>query len=183
MKSRSAVFNGFLALALMVLSVGCKTSEERKRSKELSSLRVHVEADQGASDRNSAIAVHRSHPIYLNIDREAVLDESNVAAARVVDQPGDLFAVELKFDRRGSWLLERTTVMNKGKHLAVFSQFGHDARWLAAPQITAKNSSGTLVFTPDATREEAERFVRGLNNVAKKIESKEWIPWSDRIDR
>jgi hypothetical protein len=183
MKSRFTLFNGFLALLIVLSAAGCKTSEERKRSKQLSSLRIHIEADRGSADRNSAIEVHRTHPIYLNIDREAVLDESNVSAATVIEQPGDLFAVEIKFDRRGSWILERTTVMNRGKHLAVFSQFGHQARWLAAPEITAKNSSGRLVFTPDATREEADEFVRGLNNVAKKLENKEWIPWSERIDR
>ena len=183
MKSRSAVFNGFLALALALSAASCKTSEERKRSKETSSLRVHIEADRGSADRNSAIAVHRKQPIYLNIDREAVLDESNVAAATVIDQPEGLFAVEVKFDRRGSWILERTTVMNRGRHIALFSQFGDKARWLAAPEITAKNSSGRLVFTPDASREEAERFVRGLNNVAKKLERKEWIPWGESIDR
>jgi hypothetical protein len=182
MKSRSTLFNGFLVFLLLVAVTACKTSEERRRSKLMSSLRIHVEADRGNSDRDSAITVHRAHPIYLNIDREAVLDESNVAAATVIEQPGDLFAVEIKFDRRGSWILERTTVMNKGKHLAVFSQFGHQARWLAAPEITAKNSSGHLVFTPDATREEADEFVRGLNNVAKKLESNEWIPFGERFD-
>jgi hypothetical protein len=183
MKSRSSLFNGFLVLALIASVTGCATSEERKRSKELSNLRIHVESDRGSSDRMSAVSVHRAAPIYINIEREAVLDESNVAAAAVTAQPGDLFAVEIKFDRRGSWILERTTVMNRGKHLAIFSHFGDKARWLAAPEITAKNSSGQLVFTPDATREEADRFVRGLNNVAKKLERKEWIPWEQPVDR
>ena len=121
--------------------------------------------------------------MFLNIDREAVLDESNVAAATVITQPGDLFAIEIKFDRRGSWILERTTVMNRGKHLAVFSHFGEVARWMAAPEIIAKNSSGRLVFTPDATREEADRMVRGLNNVAKKIEQQQWLPSGEPIDK
>ncbi len=182
MKSRFTLFNGFLALTLLTSAVSCSTSEERKRSKEISSLRIHIESDRGSSDRSSAIAVHRSNPMYLNIEREAVLDESNVAAATVVDQPGGLFTVEVKLDRRGSWILERTTVMNKGKHLVVFSHFGDKARWIAAPEITAKNSSGRLVFTPDATREEADRLVRGLNNVAKKLEGKEWIPWAKPLD-
>ena len=183
MKRRCTLFNGFLALMFLVSATSCSTSEERKRRKEMSSLRVHIEADRGSSDRNSAVAVHRSKPMYLNIDREPVLDESNVAAATVVDQPGGLFAVEVKLDRRGSWILERTTVMNRGKHLVIFSHFGEKARWIAAPEISAKNSSGRLVFTPDATREEADRLVRGLNNVAKKLEKKEWIPWGERIDK
>jgi hypothetical protein len=191
MKSRPHLFNGFLALTIFTLLTGCMSSEERKRALQYSSLRIHVESDRGSADRSSAIAIHRANPIYLNIDREAVLDESNVAAAMVIDQPGG-FSIEVKFDRRGSWILERTTVMNRGKHLAIFSDFGDHkpklaisktARWLAAPEIIAKNSSGHLVFTPDATREEAERIVHGLNNVAKKIEGKEWIPWAQPVDR
>jgi preprotein translocase subunit SecD len=183
MKSRFTLFNGFLALALAAALAGCATSEERKRAKELSTLRIHIESDRGTKDRASAVAVHRAKPMYVNIEREAVLDESNVSAATVVDQPGGLFAMEIKLDRRGSWILERTTVMNKGKHLVVFSHFGDKARWIAAPEISAKNSSGRLVFTPDATREEADRIVRGLNRAAQKLDRKEWIPWSEPTDR
>ena len=63
------------------------------------------------------------------------------------------------------------TSQYKGQHIAVFSQFG-DARWLAAPQITQQISDGVFVFTPDATMEESERIVRGLNNIAKEIKKK-----------
>lgn len=183
MKSRPCVFNGFLALAIIVLVAGCATSAESKRKKELSSLRIHIESDPGNSDRASAISVHRASPILLNIDREAVLDESEVNVAKVTGQSGGLFSVEIQFTRRGSWILERTTVANRGKHIAIFSQFGDQARWLAAPLITAKNSSGRLVFTPDATYEEAERFVNGLNNVARKLERRENWPFSGPLDK
>ena len=47
-----------------------------------------------------------------------------------------------------------------------------EARWLAAPRISQRIKDGVLVFTPDATREEAERIVRGLNNVAIKLGNK-----------
>ena len=183
MKSRSRLFNGFLLLALAASLTACKTSEERKRAKEMSTLRIHVEADRGSTDSSSAIAVHRSSPVLLNILREAVLDESNVSAARVIDEPGGLYAVEIQFDRRGSWILERTTVSNRGRHLAIFSQFGNQARWLAAPVMQAKNSSGLMRFTPDATREETDRFVRGLNNLARKIERKENWPFKGPLDK
>jgi hypothetical protein len=183
MKSRSRLFNGFLLLALLACVLGCKTSEERKRAKQMSTLRIHVESDRGSTDSASAISVHRASPVLLNIAREAVLDESNVSAARVVDEPGGLFAVEIQFDRRGSWILEHTTVSNKGRHLAIFSHFGDQARWLAAPMIQAKNSSGMLRFTPDATREEADRFARGLNNLARKIERRENWPFEGPLDK
>ena len=180
MKSRGCVFNGFLALAALALVAGCGTTEERQRKKEISTFRVHVESDQ-QSDHSSAISVMRSSPMLLNIDREAVLDENNVAAALVVEQLGG-FVIEVKFNRQGSWILERTTVMNKGRHLAIFSYFGQ-SRWLAAPQIPSRNSSGVLRFTPDCTREEAERFVRGLNNTVRKAERRENWPFNGPLDK
>ena len=50
-----------------------------------------------------------------------------------------------------------------------------DYRWLAAPVISHRISDGVLVFTPDATREEAEEIALGLNNVSKKVHR-----WLDR---
>lgn len=183
MKSRPRVFNGFLVFAILAWVAGCATSPESKRKKEMSSLRIHIESDPGNSDRTSAISIHRAAPILLNIDREAVLDESEVTVARVTGQSNGLFSVEVQFTRRGGWILERTSVANRGRHLALFSQFGDQARWLAAPLITAKNSSGRLVFTPDATYEEAERFVNGLNNLARKLERRENWPFREPLDK
>ena len=183
MKSPPCVFNGFLALAVIAVLTNCATSEESKRKKEMSTLRIHVESDPGNADRTSAISVIRASPILLNIDREAVLDESDVAAATLVGQADGLYSVEIQLTRRGGWILERTSVANRGKHLALFSAFGDQARWLAAPLITAKNSSGRLVFTPDATYEESKRFVNGLNNMAKKLERGENWPFRGPLDQ
>jgi len=183
MKSRSCVFNGFLALAALTFAAGCCTSEECKRSKEMSTLRVHIESDRGGNDRASAITVLRASPVKLNIEREPVLDERNVVSARIVEEAGDLFSVEIQLDRRGSWALERTSAANRGKRLAIFSVFGKEARWLAAYVITAKNSSGRLTFTPDASHEEAERLVRGLNNFSKDLEKSEKWPFAPAMER
>ena len=109
-----------------------------------------------------------------------MLDEHDVVSASVVDEPSGTFSIQVKLNRHGTWTLERVTVMHRGKHLVIFTYFGQ-ARWLAAPEITGKNSTGMLTFTPDATREEAERIVRGLNNVAKKLEQKE--SWPSSPDR
>jgi hypothetical protein len=40
--------------------------------------------------------------------------------------------------------------------------------WLAAVLIRQRNSTGVFRFTPDASREEADRIVRGLRNVIAK---------------
>jgi hypothetical protein len=179
MKSSRRLFNFFLVLAVAAVLTSCMT-EERKRKRDYSNIRVHIEADAG--DGSSGITVHRSAPMQMNVEREPILDEHYVEAAAVVDQPGDTYAIEIKFNRRGSWILERTTVTHRGRRFAIFSYFGQD-RWLAAPVITGKNSSGVLRFTPDATREEAERIVRGLNNVARKLERKENWPFGGPLDR
>ena len=38
-----------------------------------------------------------------------------------------------------------------------------------APAVSKRISDGLFVFTPDASREEADEIVMGLNNVAKKM--------------
>ena len=51
-----------------------------------------------------------------------------------------------------------------------------DGRWLAAPIIQRRIASETLVFSPDASREETEKWVAGLSLAAKKkvsLKSKE----------
>ena len=184
MKSSARVFNGFLGLLLFALALtlvaGCGTSEERKRKKEVSNLRIHVESD-ASTDHSSAISVIRAAPIRLNVEREPVLDERQVESAILVDQLGG-FVVEIKLTRQGTWIMERTTVVSRGRHLAIFSNFG-TSRWLAAPLITAKNSSGRITFTPDCSRSEAERFVRGLNNLTHQMERRENWPFSGPLDK
>ena len=98
------------------------------------------------------------------MDREPFLFENNITAAKVVEERGG-FEIELQFDQKGTWLLEQYTTANKTRRVAVFAIFG-ESRWLAAPLITRRVSDGKFTFSPDATREESERIVRGLNRVA-----------------
>ena len=120
------------------------------------------------------VPVFREKPMMVHVDKDPFLTESQVTAARVVDDVGG-FLMEIKFERRGADLLEQYTTVYPGKHMAIFSSFGDkktEGRWLAAPRIIRRNSTGVLSFTPDATREEAEQIVLGLNNVAKKVAEK-----------
>jgi len=77
----------------------------------------------------------------------------------------------IQFNKHGTLVLDMVTTGNRGSRVAVHSQFG-DSRWLAAPRITGRIANGIFTFTPDATREESERIVRGLNNIAKALKSK-----------
>jgi preprotein translocase subunit SecD len=117
----------------------------------------------------------------VNIEKKPFLTEYQVEEAKVVDTLGG-FLLSVKFERQGAWLLEQYSSASHGKRFAVFTQFKPDAssktnlaRWLAAPRISQRIEDGTLVFTPDATREEAENIALGLNNVARKV--KKGIIW------
>ena len=167
---RLARFNTYLlATALMATLAGCETTGD-KREKRIAKLSLHVEAGRDTGDRSEPVPISRAAPVMIKVDKNPFLNEGQVAEARLADAPGG-FKISIQFDQRGTWLLEQYSAMNPGKHLAVAAQFGEklkETRWLAAPLINHRISDGTLAFTPDATREEAEEIVRGLNNGAIK---------------
>lgn len=173
--------NGFntylLALAALLACVGCKTAESEKK-RELSTFRVHLSmpAHAAAATPGQVVTVYRDNPVALKVDRTPFLTELQVTNAAVIDVMGG-YAIQVGLDRRGTWLLEQYTVANKGRHLAIFSQFGETAeaaRWLAAPLIQQSIRDGSLTFTPDASREEAERIVNGLLNQVRQRQRNEW---------
>ena len=99
-----------------------------------------------------------------------ILTEANVVAAKVIDTQGG-FAIQIQFDENGTWTLEQYSASNPGKHFVIFGQWGKkiaDGRWLAAPLITRRIANGALVFTPDASREEADKLVLGLTRPSRK---------------
>ena len=173
MKIRGNRFNlNLLGIVLLVLVSGCRT-EEGRRARVLSTLRVHIEVNRDGTDRNREIPVYRETPVLVNIDAEPFVTEEEVSEARVVETVGG-FAIRITFGRRGAYLLDNATARNRGKHYAVFCQFAsvqdpavHQSRWLAAPLVTGRMADGVLMFTPDASREEAYEIILGLNNVAK----------------
>jgi hypothetical protein len=179
MKSRFLRFNTYLALVLLVFGWGCKStdkgdkSEEKKSGKkEATTLSFHIEENSDGSQRNSAVKIGREQPFNVNVHKTPFLTELNVQTASVVDVMGG-FQIMIQFDRQGTWLLEQYSVAARGKRVAIFSQFG-EVRWLAAPVLARRISDGLFVFTPDATREEADRIVRGLTTVAKKAQKDNW---------
>ena len=157
------------AVLLLLLAAGCALMKREKEPVAL--LRVHLESESSLVSNTQTISVMRSQPVLVNIGNDPILTEADIVAARVLDTAGGGFAVEVKFDETGSWSLEQSSAANPGKHLAIFGQWSDqpgDGRWLAAPLIARRIASGTLTFTPDASREEMEQLVKGLNEDAKK---------------
>jgi len=168
-------FNLYLLAALVAtLTFGCQ-SAQKKKDKELATLRIYLQASAADTDQTISVPVFRAQPMEIKVRKDPVLTEAHVASARVVDAPGG-FDLLIQLNRQGTWLLQQYSATFSGKRYVVFSQFGEKAketRWLAAPQFNRILNEGMLQFTPDASREEAEEIAKGLNNLAKKNESNE----------
>lgn len=178
---RGVRFNLILCLAVLGLTAalgftsGC-ASAESKRNKIVSALRLHLETLPGRSDTAQQVSVLRSAPMKLTVQETPFLSEGLIDSAKIVDLPGG-FGIVVKFERRGSMLLEQFTSANRGKRIAIYAEFIPDpddpkrieSRWLAAPMITRTAKDGVFEFTPDATREEAEAIVFGLSNLAEQV--------------
>ena len=169
MKVLARQFNIYLALAtLMGVVCGCQTNS---RDKVDAVLRVHIEVSPDPAGTSKTISMLRSEPVLVTIKNEPILTEANIVTAKVMDATGG-FAIEIKFDENGAWLLEQYSAANPGRHLVIFGQWGDKlayGRWLAAPIISRRISGGVLAFTPDCSREEADQLVLGLNNATKAI--------------
>jgi preprotein translocase subunit SecD len=172
MKVLARQFNIYLALAILLGGVcGCQTNPQEK---VVGALRVHIEVNPDPAGTSQTISVLRSNPVLVTIKNEPIVTEANVVAAKVMDATGG-FAIEIKLDENGTWLLEQYSAANPGRHLVIFGQWGDklpNGRWLAAPIITRRISGGRVAFTPDCSREEADQLVLGLNNGAKSFHKK-----------
>jgi hypothetical protein len=163
-------FNTYLRLLAVVLvtiaAAGCEaTGKPKYGKKDQTSLRLFLEVNPDGSDRTETVKIGRERPFPVHVNREPFLTEANVERAEVVEAFGG-FSIEVFFDKQGGWLLDLYTTSYKGKRVAIAAEFGQ-MRWLGAPVISKGRSDGRFVFVPDASREEAERIVHGLNQVAK----------------
>ena len=165
--------NMIFALALLSLA-GCKTSEERKLAKEGTYIGLHLEVNRDGLPYNAPVSVYRQNPVLINIEKEPFLDLGYLIKTEVVDvdEHGG-FAIKLIFDEQGKYRLRNVSTSFKGRRMVIMANW-EERRWLAAPRINKEITDGVLVFTPDATREEADRIVRGANNAIKKLR-KSWV--------
>jgi preprotein translocase subunit SecD len=178
MKIRQFRFNSYLPWVLgAVLAGACQTPEhakEKSEKKETSVLRLHLEVNPDGTDRSAMAQIGRPTSFLVNIEKQAFVTEFDMVRAEVVDDAFGGFGLKVQYNQHGTWLLESYTTANRGKRLAVFAEFG-EVRWLAAPRITKRITDGLFTFTPDATREEAQRIARGLNNAIAKERRKNMI--------
>ena len=129
-------FNIYLLVALAAaLACGCQSSAEKQSKKALSTLRLHLESGSDRTKSTQSVPVYREKPVWVTVQKTPFLSEANVTAASVVDEK-EVIALRIQFDDDGQVLLEECTTRNRGRRIAIFSQFApqlKDYRWLAAP--------------------------------------------------
>lgn len=153
-----------IILLLLALVAGCQTSKDKK---ELTAVRLHIETNADITGMTMPATIYRAAPTTVTVDNTPFIDERDVTRATVVDWMGG-FAIQIEFNYHGKLVLENTTRFYPGKRIAILAEFG-ETRWLAAPLIARPITDGQLIFTPDTTREEAERIVRGLNTASAEV--------------
>jgi preprotein translocase subunit SecD len=167
MTTRFVRFNIYLSATLALMATGgCLAHKGKDKDKDATTITLHLETDPDGLSDIGPESINRSDPIIVSVNKAPFLDGGDLDEAAVVDEPGGLYSIRLKFNWQGAATLDGVTSANPGRRIAIYCAFG-DARWLAAPLIRQRISNGLLTFTPDASHEEAERIVRGLNNVAK----------------
>ena len=160
----------FTALLALSLLDGCATSSKKKKDEPVGVLRMHVESTANSNSGGQTVSVLRGTPLAVTIANEPILTEAQVVKASLFDAPGG-YAVAVQFDSIGTLILEQFSTANLGRHFVIFGQWGTenaDGRWLAVPLITKRIGNGILSFTPDMSRDEAQKWVTGLNHYAKK---------------
>ena len=178
--------NFFLCLVAGWLAAGCE-SGGLSRDKEYTGLRVFVELPTPGKE-NAQLAHVVGVPIY--IEPQPILTEADVVSSRLLDYADGTYAVQVTFSDHGMIQLEMTSAARRPSKLVIYTLFPPKgspgdknidifasadpvpgkpriASWSAAP-IRAEIGNGVIVFTPDATHQEAERIVRGLNNIGEK---------------
>lgn len=174
MRKHGRAINLYLACLLAGLTAGCKSTDADQAGKDLGLLSLHLEVNPDGTDRSRTVLVSRASRVPVHVQVAPFLDQRSITNAAVIEDPLGGFAISLRLDRRGTWTLEQVTTIYRETRMAVLGQWMTDskqgeARWLAAPIITQPITNGVLTFTPDANREEAEKLVAGLNNVAAKL--------------
>jgi hypothetical protein len=166
-----ARFNIYLAAAALLLC-GC-VSDKKPDPEQTVALRFHLEVAPGESEDSTPVTVFRDNPMQVNVQKEPFLTEEYIEHASVIDESGGAFSLQLKFAWQGASLLDGATMANPNHRIVVFCLLGRAPRWLGAPVIRKRISDGVLTFTPDASREETERIVKGLNKAVEKEKKKD----------
>ncbi len=171
MKFRPLRFNSYFLILVAALLAACESTDpsgSTKVASDVATLRIHMETHPDPLGKSRQISIGRN-PAQVFFVTPAALSEQNLTAARLWEGNEEQFAIHLQFDRDGVRTLEMLSMSYRGKRLAIGSQFP-EPRWIGTVRMDRRIADGTLLFRPDATREEAVKIVRLLNNTVAKLQ-------------
>lgn len=170
MKFRPVRINSYLLGLLAACLTACESTNpggSAKVATDVATLRVHLETHNDGLGLSREISVGREQRQTFFVTPPALGEMNLVAASLWEGNPGE-YAIHLQFDHEGVRTLEMLSMSYRGKRLAIGSQFP-EARWIGTVRMDRRIADGTLLFRPDATREEAEKIVRLLNATVVKL--------------
>ncbi len=176
MNSLAGRINMILAAVACACLLGCNTpktsppnQKEAEPPKQATLMQFHIEANPDPTGRTMVAPIFRARPFNLTVQREPVLDEGFMEKVELVDtdEVGG-YAIKVTFDKLGARRLDALSVEHRSQRLAVHAEWT-ETRWLGAPILNKRITNGEFIFTPDATREETDRLVRGLSNVVSHL--------------
>src|SRR5688572_20785399 len=102
MRLSAVRFNIILAMAVLLIGAGCKTTEEKKKAKEATFMRFHLETNFDGTPHNSSVVIYRANPVKVGVERNAALDEEMMEKAELVtvDEFGNR-AIKITFNDAG----------------------------------------------------------------------------------
>ena len=147
--------------------------KEKENRKKYSLVKFFLETPEGSQNKIQEIEVYRAYPERITIGTMPFIDERDFKDVNIVETPDEGFMIEFILTSEGSSILQNITGRYRGRRIIIFANFG-DPRYLGAPKIEKIITNGILRITPDASREEAERFVLGMKNTIREIKRKEF---------
>src|SRR5579859_4949204 len=102
MMFRFARFNTYLCCALaLLIGAGCQ-SAARKEKKIAAVIELHLEVNRDGGEDNAPVPIGKDGSFQVNVDKDPFLTTADLTEALLVDEPGDLFSIVLKFNWRGT---------------------------------------------------------------------------------
>ena len=144
---------------------GCAARDAEGRKRKPVVLRLHLESYQDVAERLTTVEMGRAVPFTFKVERTPFLKEEQIIGALLVEDMG-LYSIRITLDHQGGTILNQVTSGNPGRRIAVYAEFD-EIRWIGAVLPERRITSGELTFTPDMSKEEAERIVDGVNYYAE----------------
>ncbi|MCX6906778.1 MAG: hypothetical protein NTY01_01915 [Verrucomicrobia bacterium] len=151
----NTVFRSAAALLVCWLAAGCK--------EDTASLRVFLQASDRLPEGHRQVVVVRNPPMNVIVNPLSELSELDLVVAKAV-KTTERKQLVLQFDGHGQRVIETFT----GEHRGELYVLTINGAAVAAPLIRQVISDGTLVVEVDATDEELDKVVKGLNTAANR---------------